>query len=142
MLNKRCAFEGNTPVRGYGSLPAQDGISLPAGCADRSKAKNPATQTECAEVLRFQKTEVHKMSAYRVEKNMSGTVMSDQLHRRYTLPLKTRRLLSQMLLRNLIAQEQRQKQRGADGRKARVIDRPAIPGGVSSVSKPFSRNRA
>ena len=49
MLNKRCAFEGNTPVRGYGSLPAQDGIFLPAGCADCSKAKNPATQTECAE---------------------------------------------------------------------------------------------
>lgn len=48
MLNKRCAFEGNTPVRGYGSLPAQDGIFLPAGCADRSKAKNPAAQTECA----------------------------------------------------------------------------------------------
>ena len=50
MLNKRCAFEGNTPVRGYGSLPAQDGIFLPAGCADRSKSKNPATQTECAGV--------------------------------------------------------------------------------------------
>ena len=60
MLNKRCAFEGNTPVRGYGSLPAQDGIFLPAGCADRSKSKNPATQTECAEVLRFQKTETQK----------------------------------------------------------------------------------
>ena len=36
------------------------------------------------------------MSAYRVGKNMSGTVMSDQLHRRYTLPLKTRMLLSQI----------------------------------------------
>ena len=54
MLNKRCAFEGNTPVRGYGSLPAQDGIFLPAGCADRSKSKNPATQTECAGGWRLQ----------------------------------------------------------------------------------------
>lgn len=40
-----------------------------------------------------------------------------------------------MLLRNLIAQEQRQKQRGADGRKARVIDRPAILGGIFGVLK-------
>ena len=38
-----------------------------------------------------------------------------------------------VLLRNLIAQEQWQKQRGADGRKARVIDRPAILGGIFGV---------